>query len=376
MHRVDDLNKWPLRILAFIVAILLFLFVNYEHSRSVSSLNPGNQASVTTEEIIDQVPIEINIDSEEFYVSGIPQKASVKIEGSQSLVTQYLATTTVVAQTPDLNELGVGDHVIQLEIEDLPNRLNASFDPAEIHITIERRVSQQYDVSLEFDPDLVADGFQVGQAQLSHSQVMVSGRESEMENIDRIAVIIPEEGAPYSENINDHFPLVALNEQNEWLDVTIEPAEVHVSIPILGAEKTVPVRIESRGGVEGFNYEVDIASDQMKAVTLRGPQSVLNGISSIPVVINLDGITNSTSRTIDLQPPAGVTEMSLEAVTVVINAQPDSAGQKAGQSSSTDSPATAADRENSAEEVSQEDAESDPGPSDRPVNEEERENQG
>lgn len=321
MHRHQDINRWPMRLLAFVVAILLFLFVNYENSRSVSSLNPGSNASVTTEEMLEEIPIEINVDSERYYVTGIPQSANVKLKGPQSLVTQFMATSNITAETPDLNALGIGEHTIELQIQDLPNRVEAEFSPQKIDITIERRVSQEFEVGLEFDESLVAEGFQVGEAQLSDHRALLSGPQSEIEKVDRVVVTIPEEEAPYSENINASYPVTAYDAQGELLDVSVEPAQINVSIPISGAEKEVPIRVESRGGVEGFDYDVDIASDQMGEITIRGPQSILNQITNIPVVVNLDGITSSTSRTIDLQRPLGVTEMSLDAVTVVINAQ-------------------------------------------------------
>lgn len=321
MSKKAEFEKWSGRIISLIIAVLLFLYVSYENSRMISSYNPGGGASISAEETVTSVPIEINVDTNQYFVSGVPESATVTLRGPQAVITQFLATNELVTQTPDLNELGVGNHDISLNVKYLPNRVEADIMPASIDITIERKVVREYNIGVLYDDNIFAEGTKVGDPQLSQNTAVVSGRESEMEQVDRVVAVIPPGSQPYTESINGNFSLVAYNSQNDIVDVSIEPSEINVVIPLESNEKTVPLELEAGGGSDDYDYEIRIASDQMDKVVLRGPQSVLDNIDSLTVPVDLTGITNSTTRTIDLPRPEGVDDMSLSTVTVVIDAR-------------------------------------------------------
>lgn len=321
MAKNADFEKWTGRIVSILIAVLLFLYVSYENSRMISSYDPGGGASISTEETITSVPIEINVDTNQYFVSGVPESASVTLRGPQAVITQFLATNELVTQTPNLNELGVGNHEISLSVKYLPNRIEADIMPASIDINIENKVIKEYNIEVLYDNNIFAEGTNVGEPQLSQNTVEVSGRESEMEQVDRVVAIIPPGRQPYSENINGNFSLVAYNSQNDIVDVSIQPNEINIVIPLESNEKTVPINLEATGGSDDYDYEIRIASDQMDRVALRGPKSILDNINSLNVPVDLTGITNSTTRTIDLSQPDGVEDMSLENITVVIDAR-------------------------------------------------------
>lgn len=322
MAKNVEFEKWTGRIISIIIAVLLFLYVSYENSRMISSYDPGGGASISTEETVTSVPIEINVDTNQYFVSGIPESATVTLRGPQAVITQFLATNELVTQTPNLNELGVGNHEVSLNVKYLPNRVEADIMPASIDINIEKKVVKEYNIEVLYDDNIFAEGTNVGEPQLSQNTAVVSGRESEMEQVDRVVAIIPPGSQPYSENINGNFSLVAYNSQNDIIDVSIQPSEINIVIPLESNEKTVPIKLEATGGSNDYNYEIRIASDQMDKVVLRGPKSVLDNISNLIVPLDLTGITNSTTRTIDLPLPDGVDDMSLATVTVVIDARP------------------------------------------------------
>lgn len=320
MAKNTEFEKWSGRIVSILLAALLFLYVSYENSRMISSYDPGGGASISTEETVTSVPIEINVDTNQYFVSGIPESASVTLKGPQAVITQFLATNELVTQTPDLNQLGVGNHEISLTVKYLPNRVEADIMPASIDISVEEKVVREYNIEVLYEDNIFAEGANVGEPQLSQSTAVVSGRASEMAEVDRVVAVIPPGRQPYSENINGTFSLAAYNSQNDIVDVSIEPSEINVVIPLESNEKIVPIELEAAGGSDDYDYEIRIASDQMDEVVLRGPESVLENIDSLTVPVDLTGITNSTTRTIDLPRPEGVNDMSLSTVTVVIDA--------------------------------------------------------
>lgn len=322
MAKNTEFEKWSGRIVSILLAALLFLYVSYENSRMISSYDPGGGASISTEETVTSVPIEINVDTNQYFVSGIPESASVTLKGPQAVITQFLATNELVTQTPDLNQLGVGNHEISLTVKYLPNRVEADIMPASIDISVEEKVVREYNIEVLYEDNIFAEGANVGELQLSQSTAVVSGRASEMAEVDRVVAVIPPGRQPYSENINGTFSLAAYNSQNDIIDVSIQPSEINIVIPLESNEKTVPIQLEAAGGSNDYEFDIRIASDQMDEVVLRGPQSVLDDINNLIVPVDLTGVTNSTSRTIDLSIPDGVDDMSLSAVTVVIDAKP------------------------------------------------------
>ena len=70
-------NTWFTRIFSFILAIGLFFFVNLENQTRFQSTAPTDGASITSTEIITNLPIEVNINTDQYFVSGIPDRKSV-----------------------------------------------------------------------------------------------------------------------------------------------------------------------------------------------------------------------------------------------------------------------------------------------------------
>ena len=143
MININFENPWVKRIFSIVLAIGLFLFVNYENQTSFRSNSPSDSASISGSEIITNLPIEVNIDTEHFFVSGIPDSATVRIEGPQAVLFQTVATQNFTVATKDLNELGEGTHQVELQVNGLSSDLTASVSPSRVTLTIEEKRIEQ-----------------------------------------------------------------------------------------------------------------------------------------------------------------------------------------------------------------------------------------
>src|SRR5699024_2253079 len=182
-------NPWVKRIFSIVLAIGLFLFVNYENQTRFRSNSPSDSASISGSEIITNLPIEVNIDTERFFVSGIPDSATLRIDGPQAVLFQTVATQNFTVATPDLNELGEGTHTIDLQVDGLSNDLNYSVSPSTITITIEEKSIEQYEVSIEINENLdIAEGNEILEPTLTNNLVNLSGAASTMDKIDKVIV--------------------------------------------------------------------------------------------------------------------------------------------------------------------------------------------
>ena len=92
MNNISLDNIWVKRIFSVFLALGLFFFVNYEDQMRFQSNEPNDGASVRGTEILTNLPIEVNIDTEQFFVSGIPDSATLRIDGPQAVIFQTVYT--------------------------------------------------------------------------------------------------------------------------------------------------------------------------------------------------------------------------------------------------------------------------------------------
>lgn len=110
-------NPWFLRIVALVFALLLFSYVNFENNGRISTSNPIDGLSVNSSQVISNVPITVDVDQDKYFVSGLPETVSVKIEGSKNIIQQTITAQNFKVVAKNLNKLGVGTHKINLTPE-------------------------------------------------------------------------------------------------------------------------------------------------------------------------------------------------------------------------------------------------------------------
>lgn len=313
-------NPWISKLIALFFAIVLFSFVAYENQSRNLSTNPTDGASITSSEVITNLPIDINIDRDAYFVSGIPETATIRLEGPQAILTQTLATQSFTIETPDLDELGPGSHTIELEAEGLSNQLNYSVMPAEIALEIEEKRVEEYDVRVEFNEFAhLEDGYRAEDAVLSEETVTISGALSTMEEINDVMVVVMPEGSNITENIEMTLNVLVLDSTGDPLNVNISPQQIDVSIPVRGTQRTLPIVLEESGVPnENYEYTLEIAQGEQENVTITGESDIIEELSNFIIEVDVSGVTESTIRTIPLSLPDGITETDPEELDVLI----------------------------------------------------------
>lgn len=72
-------SVWFIRIISLLLAGLLWVTVNVDNNMDSDSLFFNETSSES--ETMENIPLEIRFDSEEYVVSGIPQDVTVTVEG-------------------------------------------------------------------------------------------------------------------------------------------------------------------------------------------------------------------------------------------------------------------------------------------------------
>ena len=315
-------NLWFTRIFSLVLAIGLFFFVNLENQTRFQSTAPTDGASITSTEIITNLPIEVNINTDQYFVSGIPDSATLRLEGPQALIFQTVATQSYTVSTPNLNTLGSGEHTVQLQVEGVSESITTSVSPGFINLTIEEKETGEYELSAIIDEDLdVAEGYELLEPSLSTNIVQLSGAASTMAKIDQVVVEIASSEEGINSDLLMSAQVLVLDENGEPLNVNTNPSQVEINIPVVRTIKEVPIVLrEGTNGQVGYNYEVSLSNAESDTVQVRGEPEAIAALQNFPVTVDLSGITESQVITIPIQElPPGIEEISKEEIEIVID---------------------------------------------------------
>ena len=128
-------NKWFIRGLALVLALLLYITAYIDEN----ARNPS-QASTTQSATIEDVPIEVYYDEENYVVYNVPETATVHIAGNNALVqsTKTLRDFTVFI---DLMNVTEGTHRVELQIRGISERLSVRIEPQFVTVIVQEKVT-------------------------------------------------------------------------------------------------------------------------------------------------------------------------------------------------------------------------------------------
>ncbi|KAB8141888.1 hypothetical protein F8S13_17300 [Chloroflexia bacterium SDU3-3] len=311
-------------ILSIGLAFALWVYVSFRE-------NPSDTA------VYQDVPVKIdNLGPSLITVdrNGLPTAnqatITVSAEGPQNLL-QSLRQSDVHAFA-DVTNLGAGDHQVPINVSttrDGLSRILFKADPSLIPIRIEQVITKTVPLTVEVEGN-VPFSFEQREPELSSAgkrieRITVSGPEN---RIERIATAqISANVNQLTANYNSPRPIEPVDENgNVITGVTITPASVDVLIPIVSSVgiKRVPI-IPMVEGSPASGQLVSSIAVTPEFVTLTGSSGSLDAVQSIATEpVPIAGGSGTISRTVKLQPPAGVTLLASEpsSVEVVINTEP------------------------------------------------------
>lgn len=322
-------NPWFMKIVALAFAILLFTYVNSSNNRVQTTSGIDGLSASTTETILE-VPIVVEIDQDNYYVTGFPETVSVEISGPSSIVLNAKTTKNFDVVATDLDSLGIGTHTIELIAEGLSPQLDYQILPEEVTITIEEKKVETYSVDVEFDESFIGDEFEPGTPTVNYETVELTGTASIIDQVADVKVVVNEE-ENVTEDIIQTLPVIVTDAEGNELDVNVNPSEVTVTIPVDPIAKEVPVVLNQTGTPKAnLSYELGISNESATTVAIQGENELVKNLSSYPVDIDITDITETTTQSIDLPLLEGVTTIDPEKIEVTITVTQNSQGN--GQS--------------------------------------------
>ncbi|SHF73038.1 CdaR family protein [Ornithinibacillus halophilus] len=309
-------SKWFVRGIALALAILLYISVNID-SESVENDNltffPSSSPETQT---VEDVPVEIRMDSEKYVVSGIPEFVTVQLEGTSATLVATARQRNFDVYV-DLEGLEAGEHTVRIQT-DVPSELTATVEPEFIDIVIEERATEEFKVNVDFlNNEQLPEGYEIGEIEVNPETVLITSSKSVVEQIGIVKVYVDVKDT--SESIeNRAFPVNVYDSQGNELRVRIEPETVSVSVEINNPSKNVSVSVPTTGTLpEGLSL-VSIEPN-IEEVEIFATSNTLEGIDEIKTkAVNLSDITESGTVDLQLELPEGVQAPDIDAIEVSI----------------------------------------------------------
>ncbi|MCY8234739.1 YbbR-like domain-containing protein [Priestia endophytica] len=309
-------NHWFMKIIALLLAFMLYLSVTLEETGSSSSPfnSSSSNGSTSNEETqtIQDVPVTAYFDDEKYIVSGLPETVDITLKGSKSDI-KLQRDVKVYA---NLENLKPGNHQVKLH-DNIDDGLSVEIDPKTVQVTIEQKVSKKFPLEVSLASDQIKSGYVAGTPSVSPKSVVVTGGKSQIESISSVKALVEEDDA--DSTIKQQAKVVAFDRNLNKLNVDINPEFVQVNIPIKRESKSVPLKFEA-SGTPSEGVKVTSIEPQTKEAVIYGDEDALksvNEISEIPV--DVSDVRGTKTVEVNVPLPEGIKRVSPESVKVKVN---------------------------------------------------------
>ena len=317
MKKVDNFldnlmeSKWFVRCLALILAMLLYTTAYLDQQGNL----PGAATSNNHSELIENVPVLLYYDEENFVVAGAPQTVNVYVEGPNSIVqsTRNLRDFTVYL---DLTEAKIGSQRVEFQISDLSDKLTARIEPNAANVNVQEKVTKEFNVEAQFNTSLLEDGYTADEPIVEPKTVKVTGGKDVVEKISYVKAII-ERNAAINKTFTQNAPLSVLDQNLDKLNVNVEPKKIEVTVPVKSPQKSVSVLIKQKGTPNEDTFIKSIIPE-FREITLYGKKSVLDKMTSIEIPVDVSNVKENQEVTIPIPLSEGVYAANPEEITVQI----------------------------------------------------------
>ncbi|MBU8640224.1 CdaR family protein [Bacillus pumilus] len=310
-------NRWAVKLLALVFALLLYGAVNSAQAPTPKKIGESFFPTSTTDEAtLTDIPVKAYYDDEKYVVTGVPQTVNVTIKGSTSAVKTARQTKNFEIYA-DMQNLSTGTHKVELKARDVSKGLTLSINPSVTTVTIQEKTTAEFPVETEFyNQNKIKDGYSPEQPIVNPKKVTVTGSKDVIDKISVIKAFVNLEDV--DQQIEKEAKLTVYDSSGNELPVELSPSVVNITVPISSPSKKVPFKIERTGslpdGISISNIETSPSE-----VTVYGSQKVLDSLDFIDgVKLDLSKIKDDTEIDADIPIPDGVKKVSPETVKIKV----------------------------------------------------------
>lgn len=218
--------------LSIFLALLLFFYAtttNYKNSESSAS----NNESETYIHTLSGVPIDIEYDTNKYFISGFSSTVAVELRGSNRVLLQRESdeSTRTFQVVADLRELTDGTQTVTLQLANLPPGVSATLAPDAITVKIGKKVSQSLAVEGVIYSNQLASGYSVSKVTVDVSSVKVTTDEETMAKIDHVEAVAVDI-SNLDSNYSGTAKLQAVDSDGNVLPVVLSETEANIQVVV------------------------------------------------------------------------------------------------------------------------------------------------
>ena len=218
--------------LSIFLALLLFFYAtttNYKNSESSAS----NNESETYIHTLSGVPIDIEYDTNKYFISGFSSTVAVELRGSNRVLLQRESdeSTRTFQVVADLRELTDGTQTVTLQLANLPPGVSATLAPDAITVKIGKKVSQSLAVEGVIYSNQLASGYSVSKVTVDVSSVKVTTDEETMAKIDHVEAVAVDI-SNLDSNYSGTAKLQAVDNDGNALPVVLSETEANIQVVV------------------------------------------------------------------------------------------------------------------------------------------------
>lgn len=305
-------SKWGLRFIALILAVFFYLSVNNVFGNIFSNDNLSQNSSKT----IEDVPVEIIYNSKQLHVTKAPDTVNVTISGPQSKLLK-IENSDDIKVAVDLSNAKAGDYKEDYIVKGLSNDINYNVKPKQAYVTLENKDSKTMHVQPDIGKDDIDPNYKVKESSIEPNSVKVTGGREQLNKIAYLKATYKDVNK-LNKDTSDVADVTAFDKSLNKLDVNIQPSEVKLNVKLEQYSKKVKVKMRTTGSLPDGKSLDDISLDD-KEVEIYGNRDDLQNVDEVEGTINLDDITESTDKNVELKLPDNVKKAEPSEVTAHIN---------------------------------------------------------
>lgn len=298
MRKAVDMKGLGLGLVSLVFALLLFLTAQTTAYNSAG--NKTNRLTETYAHTLENVPIDIKYDSDEYFISGYSYETEVYLTSTNriKLDSEINPDTRKFKVVADLTNLAEGTSKVTLEVRDLPSDVTAEVRPETMTVTLGKKLTKTFPVEVEIAPEQIHSSYQLRSIDLTTQEVEVTSDESTIAQIARVVAKLPDD-LVLSQSYHEGLILQAVSETGTVLPGIISPAKAEASVRVRKLTKTVPLVVELTGTMDpslsNIQYELGLSE-----VIISGSQEDLDATEQVVVKIDMTNIKKDTRKTVAL----------------------------------------------------------------------------
>ncbi len=302
-------NRQSLIIMSLIFALITFYAIDKKHISLIDN----------SAEVLYNQKVNVNYNEALYVVEGVPEEVDVTLVGRKMDV--YLAKQYPLnGVTLDLTGYTPGNYSVGFKYEQAVSSVEYKVDPSSVNIRIYDKISVTKEVTTDvIHKDDLDSKLNIDSIVLDRDDVIVKGASHKLEEVASVKAIVD---VSKMTNIKEgtmtlsEVPLIAYDDEGNKINVEIVPANVEATIKISSPKKEIPIKISIDGELDGV--AIKSITPSKDKVTVYGNQEAIDAIENLPVVLDVSGLKEDKTYSINLVKPTGIREISEKTISVKV----------------------------------------------------------